>query len=453
MIPSLSSWLYLLVYGLAIVDALLAVPFAREAAIVALVVFMVVEFTAAARAQQVVGVALSVIGLGVAAAVGDAEAVLVKGLANTLPFIVLFGAVTWLQTPAAESPTLKAARDTVLSQPPGWRYLMLALAAHGLGAAFNLAGMSLLSTMVSQQKDQTLRKRLARAMTHGFGVASSWSPLFVGTAVILSVLPSVRWLEIAPVGVLMGACLVGLSWCLDRFAFPATAAARAVHAPVSFPAWAARRLAVILAALFALVIGVVEAFRLPIPIALGLVAPPFALLWRVSRVAPMVGIGRVAGELARRVVNTFASLRSEAILFASANLFGAGINAAISPKDAERVLKDLGLPADVLVFGLALAIVIGGALGLHAVILVVLIGHILPPKVLALPAPVLAIVLMCTWGLSTNVSPFSATMLFMARITGESIWTIAWRWNGLFSLTAALVVGVLVVLIRHLGLY
>jgi hypothetical protein len=453
MIPSLSSWLYLLVCGLAIVDALLTVPFAREAAIVALVVFMAVEFTAAARAQQVVGVALSAIGLGVAAAVGDFEAVLVRGLGNTLPFIVLFGAVTWLQAPAAESPTLKAARDTVLSQPPGWRYLMLALTAHGLGAAFNLAGMSLLSTMVSQQKDATLRQRLARAMTHGFGVASSWSPLFVGAAVILSVLPSVRWLEIAPAGLVMGACLVGLSWGLDRLAFPAGAAARAMHAPVRFPAWAARRLAVVLAALFVLVIGVVEAFRLPIPIALGLIAPPFALLWQLSRVAPLAGVGRRTGDLARRVVYTFAGLRSEAILFASANLFGAGINAAVSPKDAARVLAALGLPVDVLLFGIAFAVVIGGALGLHAVILVVLIGHILPPEVLALPAPVLAIVLMCTWGLSTNISPFSATTLFMARVTGESIWTLAWRWNGLFSLTAALAVGALVVLIRHLGLY
>jgi hypothetical protein len=192
---------------------------------------------------------------------------------------------------------------------------------------------------------------------------------------------------------------------------------------------------------------------LPIPIALGLIAPPFALLWQLSRVAPLAGVGRRAGDLSRRVIYTFAGLRSEAILFASANLFGAGINAAVSPQDAARVLAALGLPVDVLVFGLALAVVIGGALGLHAVILVVLIGHILPPEVLGLPAPVLAIALMCTWGLSTNISPFSATTLYMARVTGEPIWTIAWRWNGLFSLTAALVVGALVVLIRHMGLY
>jgi hypothetical protein len=453
MVPSLSSWLYLLVYLLAIADALSPIPFAREAAVVGLVLFMAVEFAAAQRAQQAVGVALSAIGLAVAGAVGAFEAVLMKGLAHTLPFIVLFGAVTWLQAPASESPTLKAARDTVLSQPPGWRYLMLALAAHGLGAAFNLAGMSLLSTMVSQQKDPTTRKRLARAMSQGFGVGSCWSPLFVGAAVILSVLPSVRWVEVAPVGVAMGALFLAWSWLLDRLAYPATAASRAQHAPVPFPGWAARRLVVILAALFALVIGFVETFRLPLPIALGLVAPPFALLWQLARVGPATRKSAVVGELSRRAVFAFASLRGEAILFASANLFGAGINAAVAPDDAARVLQALGLPIDLLVFALALSVVIGGALGLHAVILVVLIGHILPPEVLGLPAPLLAIVLMCTWGLSTNISPFSATTLFMARVTNAPLWTIAWRWNAPFALTAALLVGAIAVLIRQLGVY
>jgi hypothetical protein len=453
MVPSLSSWLYLLVYVLAVAGALAPIPLAREVAVVALVLFMAVEFAATQRAQQAVGVVLSAVGLAIAFSVGAFEAVLTKGLIHTLPFIVLFGAVTWLQAAAAESPTLKAARDTVLSQPPGWRYLMLGLAAHGLGAAFNLAGISLLSTMVSQQKEPITRMRLARAMCQGFGAGSCWSPLFVGTAVILAVLPSVRWIEVAPLGLVMGALLLGWSWLLDRLADPATAAGRAQHAPMPFPGWAARRLAVILAALFALVIGFVETFRLPLPIALGLVAPPFALLWQLARVGPAMRKGAVVGELSRRVVFAFASLRGEAVLFASANLFGAGVNAAVAPDDAARVLRTLGLSIDLLLPALALAVVVGGALGLHAVILVVLIGHILPPDVLGLPAPLLAAVLMCTWGLSTNISPFSATALFMARITGVPLWTVAWRWNGPFALTAALIVGVVAVLIRRLGVY
>ncbi len=47
----------------------------------------------------------------------------------------------------------------------------------------------------------------------------------------------------------------------------------------------------------------------------------------------------------------------------------------------------------------------------------------------------------------TNISPFSATNLYMARVTGQSGWTTAWRWNGpMVIATTALQTAVMTVL-------
>ena len=54
------------------------------------------------------------------------------------------------------------------------------------------------------------------------------------------------------------------------------------------------------------------------------------------------------------------------------------------------------------------------------------------------------------WGLSTMVSPFSGTTLFMARITGIPAHIIGWRWMLPMVLLNGAVVAAMVIAIRHL---
>lgn len=449
----LSSILYLAVYVLALADALFHLPAMRTAAVVALGLFIVLEIGRTARTPLVVGGLLTAGGVGIGFFQGVAVDVLVNGLTRTLPFLLLFGSVAWLQVASAESPTLKATRDAVMSQPPGRRYLILSVAAHGLGSGFNLAGISLLAAMVGQQKDRLLRMRLSRAMVHGFGASAAWSPLFVGTAVILAILPQVRWIEIAPFGFGLAAIFIALTWSMDRLMNPRKTASVQAALPVSFPAWARRRLVIIVAALFAAVIALVEAGGLTIPIALGLIAPAYALLWRASRAINVSNAVRVAGQMSSRIIKSLTTLRGEAILFSGANVFGTGISAAVGPDDARRAIEGVHLTPEAGLMLLAVGIVVCGAAGLHPVILIVLVGHVIPPSVLGVEPQTLAVLLMASWGLSTNISPISATSLFMARITGESVFRVAWQWNAPFCLIAATIVGAAAIAIHRLGVF
>ncbi len=426
----LAPWLYATAYAATVIDALHHIAALMAVAKLAVALFVVIEFRRVPLIPRLVGALLMALGLAAALMTGagattTAVTALWDGLGRTLPFLVLFGAVAWLQVPAGESPSLGAIRDMVVAQPPGRRFAFLGTAAHLLGMAFNLAGISLLSGMVSHQEDRRLRRRLGRAMAQGFATSTCWSPFFVGAAVILALLPAVAWLEVAPFGIALGAILVFLSWLIDRLGQPRRAAAPPVSPGAGVPARAWWGTASVLVLLFAGTMALVEGFDFSIPIALGLVAPPLALAWR-GRIA---GPGRALaskGDLARQVVGAFASLRSEAVLFLGANVMGAGIAATLDPGAVAAALAASGLGSDAIVMMLAWVFLLAAALGLHPVIIGTLILTTLTPADLGLRPELLALMLMALWGLGTNVSPVSATVLYLSRLTGENNLTVAW---------------------------
>ncbi len=142
---SVSAALYLTLCALTIIDALADWPPAVWAASALVVVFLVLEGVRIARLQALVGLVLAGAGLFIAASQNAFAETVLDGLRRTLPFLLLFASVTWLQIPAGESPALLKVRAVALAQPPGRRFAVVGTAAHFLGVAFNLAGLSLTS--------------------------------------------------------------------------------------------------------------------------------------------------------------------------------------------------------------------------------------------------------------------------------------------------------------------
>lgn len=443
---SFSSWVYLVVAVLSIADALYSFPGAETVIPLLIVLFIVLEFSAASRIQQIVAILLCAAGLSIGMLTGNGMDVLLEGFRRSQTFLVLFAAVAWLQIPAGQSPALRAARETVEAQPPGRRFLILTGAAHGLGAVLNLAGIALLSSMIGKLDSPALKKRLTRGLMIGFTSGSCWSPFFVGTAVILSILPSVRWLEVAPFGMAAALLIITGGWIYDRAVVDFGSSTTPLPPPVPLPRPARWRIAGILLTLFLLAIGLVEISGLSIPIVLGLMAPPYALVWVLSFPTPRPR--SAAAALVTRAVGGFAGLRSEALLFVGANIFGVGAASAITPEMVGDAISALSWPPQAMIVGLMTGIIWLGALGLHPVVPVILIAHVLPPEVLGVAPEILALAMLTTWGLGTTVSPYSATALYMSRIAETPVWTIAWKWNSplVIFLNVAVCLGVLAVM-------
>lgn len=439
----LSIALFLAIAILTVTRALTGLAEAALAAIGCVLALLVIEYARMAPLQRIVGSVLMV-GGGVAASfAADPVATILLGLEKTLPFLLLFVSVAWLQVPAGESPALLSIRETVLRQPPGRRFAWVAGAGHFLGVAFNLAGLSLLTPMIARKVAPMLQMRLGRAMVQGFGAGTCWSPLYVGTAVIIASVPGVAWIEVGPVGFLIALVLIAWSWAFDRiFVRGGESAAEPIEESLSPPGSVWARLALILGSLFGCIIGLVEGLGWSIPIALAVVAPIYALIWAV-----LIG-KRGASGTAGAVLSGLPGLRGEAILFTGANLLGVGIAALIPDLQGNGPID---LPPALTLFAIMAGYALASAAGLHPVVTVVLITSVLTPETIGVSPALLALALMVMWGQGTNISPFSATALYLARVTGRSGWAIAWRWNGAFGVTATLLLAGIIMALFHLG--
>lgn len=439
---SLSAQLYIAFASLTVVGGVFEIAGLRLVAVLLLAGFVALEIGRVPMTQRLVGLLLAGCGLGLGLWQGALPQVALDGSARALQFLVLFAAVAALQVPALRSPALLAVGSAVASQPAGRRFLYVAMGAHLLGAVLNLAGLQLV-TSILERGDPALRERMARAMMRGFSAASCWSPLFVSTAVVLSVLPGLSWIDVAPFGLLTGAFLIAMAWSVDRLvrrrgpAQPATAGAPLERSAV-FGA------ATVFLTLLVPVVLLVEAGGLGIAIAIGLVGTIFAVAWQAAIFQRRHAVGDAAALVGRNLATQLPNLRSEVVMFAGASIFGTGI-AAVIHGAAGGLLAGLAIPPAAAITGIVMTTILFGLAGLHPVIAVIVIGEALPSATTGLSDLMVAVSLMASWGLATMVSPFSGTAMYLGRVMRLPVWTVSWRWHAAYGVTAGLLLSALLV--------
>jgi hypothetical protein len=440
-----TAWLYLAVYLLTLVDALRPTPVVAGIAAVGLMAFVVSQLPAIRTPQRIASAVLIAGGLAAAWSRGGpsgALADLIGGAERALPFMVLFAAVMCLQLPALVSPSFRQLGERVVAQPPGRRYLMLAFAGHYMGAVLNLAGLQLVASLLDPDMRPTLRRRLTLAVLRGFSAAVMWSPFFVGMGVILTVVPEVSWLQLAPAGLVIGSGLVLLAWALDRATRgPRDPQGERPEVPEGDLGRAVLGVLAVFLALAAPVVALSEGAGLSIVIALGLVAPSLSVAWawllrrrRAGDPAPV--LARVTARLPR--------LRNEAALFLAATVFAVGVSHAIQPDALAGALGLTDWPTGLRAAALAVVGTLLGGLGVHPVVLVILAGEVLGPTALGLSPLATAMLLAVVWGMGTQMSPFSATTMHVSRMLDVSVFRVAWLWNAPYCLPAAALAGAVV---------
>ncbi|MFP6733130.1 MAG: hypothetical protein VB959_04740 [Rhodospirillales bacterium] len=454
---TLSAWIYLTIGLITIADAFIAIPSSAALSSLLIAVFIILQFQAIPRPQQIAGAVLLLIGIAGAAISGQWWEVLVLGTAKSRTFLLLFFAISWLQFPVGSSPAMRAARGAIMNQPAGRRFLSLSAGVHVLGSILNVAGLGLLTPVVETQSDPVLRKRLALSLMHGFTAASCWSPFYIGMIVVLSVLPGVRWIDLAPAGAGMAVLLIAVFWLYDRtFLAGAEVVAPEPGGPAEPGAAAAPRMLLrtvaILALLIGLVLGAIQILGTTVAVALGIVGAPFAMVWLAA--IEQRPAARMVGTLAfmRRVIGLFPTLRNEALVFVAANVFGAGIAAMVPAGDLSQTLNAILPWPDAKIAALIFLFPICGLLGMHPVIVVIFVSSVLPPELMGLPEWMVGVIYLGVWGTSTMVSPFSGTALFMARATGTPPQTIAWRWTPPSVFVSIAATALYIIALRHLVL-
>ncbi|MGY9062145.1 MAG: hypothetical protein ACKVG1_07605 [Rhodospirillales bacterium] len=452
MTTRLSIAIYLSIVVLGVANALMVVPHVAPIIAALIALFLILEVKNAPVPQAIVGLGLIAAGIISVYASGTDLYLIVDGFARGKTFLMVFFAVIWIRIPASVSPSIRATRRMIVNQPPGRRYLYLAVGVHFLGSVLNLAGLSLLSTMVERQKDPILRRRMVGALMIGFVSASAWSPFYVAMVVVLLAIPTLQWTDVAGWGAFLGAGAIFMGWLYDRVAWRKLTGASPpiVPAPLSM----SNRLTVIaiLGALVFLVIGTIEFAHLSLPVALSIIAPPYAVLWFATNSENGPTVWRRIKKIVSEVLDGVPELRNEALIFVGATVFGVGVSTLIPAADLTQWLDTYIPYVDLRIALLLYGMLAIAGLGLHAVIVIILVGEVLPPEVMGVPDWVLGISLLGIWGLSTLINPYSGTSLYLSRVTNISSFQIAWRWNPPMAFLLTSYTIATIILIRHLAL-
>ncbi len=446
----ISAWVYLAIAGLALVDAFVHVAQLVPVTAALIVLFIVLQFREIPFPQKIAGAVLTLIGVIGAAESENWTGVVIDGIARSRIFLLLFFAVSWLQFPAGQRPSMRAARKTIVSQPPGRRYLCMSFGVHVLGSVLNLAGLGLLTSMVEKQKNPHLRRRMAMALINGFGSASCWSPFFIGMIVVLVAIPTLSWRDIGPLGVILAVTIMTTGWLYDRLILRRSMPPEPPSSPVPISKPDFWRTAAILGSLVGLAIAIVEITGTSIPVTLGLMGPPFAVIWYVSMGTKGTRFPHRAKSLAFEVVKGLPTLRNEVLVFVAANILGVGVASAVPSHDVAALVNS-GLPwTDAKIAAIILFFLITSMLGLHPVIVVITLSSILPPEAMGMRDWVMGLTYIGVWGLSTMISPFSGTTLYMSRVTGVPAHIIGWRWMLPSALLSSAMIAIVIIVLRHL---
>ena len=447
----LASWLYIFVWLASLLDPLAGLPVAGDAAGLALVAFLLLQFRSQRRYGQVFFLAMAGLGAlglaGLAARGGHPMALFLGAWRRGAAYAAFFLSLTTLRDAAETSALVRRCGQHLVAQPPGRRYAALTAGGHVFGIILSYGAIELLGAMVmrantlatagSEAVRQVRSRRMLMAIYRGFAVMNCWSPLNIMTAVVSTAVPGAPMGRLLPIAFVVSVGMCALGWLDDRLGAPrgATASGR----PASSESWSIH-LGII--ALVALVMGLAEgsAVLLGIPLVTGvtLVVPLVALGWLVvqswplararGRAFALAWIGRRVGRFRLRIPG----FRGEANVLGWSGFVGVALGGALPAGGLAPVIGHL--PVWMIPLLVPLLLMATGQIGLNPVAAVALLGAAIPdPAAIGLSPSVLGFACMLGWGVGVSVTAMSASAITTARWLGVSPFTVSALWNARFT--------------------
>ncbi|PYC47535.1 hypothetical protein DI396_08775 [Litorivita pollutaquae] len=446
--PEVSAFLLILICLSAAAAQIAAPPFTAAIAGPALLLFFLREWRHLARMARIL-VMISLLGSGMLLLAEKIDLAVLGRAIDRAAFLAFFvTALSLLQSAGGRSPMIRNCGEALVEQPPGRRYTVLTIGGALFGVLLSLGTLSLLGSIIvsgvegrrgsTEPRISEIRmQRMTLAMLRGFSTIPMWSPTTMTLAIILSGLPSLRWIDILPLGLAATVAFLVLGWITDRLTYPRPSGAnRTEGAPLTtlLP----------LVGLVILIPGVAyvvaEVLGLSMIAALLVTVPFISFGWIFIQ---MRGAGdshpmRASGTwIMRDVLPSLPSLRSEVGIFAGSAFIGILIPPLLNLDVIGSTVAQLGLSAGgVLVlsfWGIALALMVG----INPIISATIAIEILPNLPgLALSELGIAHMVMMSWAVIIGLSPFSTSVRMSARVIGREAAEIGLRWNLRFSLVA-----------------
>lgn len=419
----------------------------------ALAVYAAVEAAKLPRPCLVMVGLAGVAALVVAATVPGGAAIMLDGFGRATLVAALLAALGFINEAARTSPLIRECGMALIEQPSRRRYLIMTLGAHLFALVLGVGVLNLLGTMV-MRANQAMRagqatpdavaarlrlRELTLGLMRGFCTMPMWSPLSIGLAVVLTMVPGVTWEHLLPVAAAVTVSFLALGWLLDGLklvpAFSGGATRSEDDAPLNWRPMAR------FAALALLIVGGAVSFTVLTDVRLNegvmITTPIIAIGWLTAQYARF-GLGEAVSftfaRLRRRSFAMFPGYRVEICLIGSGAVMGGAVGALLPTGVLGDAIQSMGQHPILLAGLLMLFIMIGAQTGMGAVVGVTVVASAIPdPAALHLTPLMLAVTFLCSWALSSGSAVYGTTLVILSRLTAEPGAAVAFRWNGPFT--------------------
>jgi hypothetical protein len=385
----------------------------------------------------------------------DARVALDRG-AFFAAFILL---MTLLREAALTSPAVLAMGHFLTRQQPGRRFLATFVGGHLAGVLLNFGAVSLLAPLVQrgvraepvltpedERRAQIRERRQLSALIRGFAVVITWAPTTLTQAIILHSLPGLSVARVIGMGLAFSALMLAVGWTEDRLRW-GRPRRRAPGMPVvPFPARAALDLAFVGLTLAGGAYGARAALGISTAEALMLVAPVMLAGWVFLQNAA-AGTGaalRAIGWRLREIAaGPLPGMTRDAFSLGAAGFIGTTA-AALAPVEAIAASLALdSIPGWLFLLALPVLIILTSTIAISPMMTVVFLGSVISAlPVLPVDPNLIALAFGSGWALALTAAPNSTGAIFLSSATGIKVTTLTWKWNGVYSLAALVVLGV-----------
>ncbi|ARK30576.1 hypothetical protein [Halalkalibacter krulwichiae] len=278
----------------------------------------------------------------------------------------------------------------------------------------NFGSMAIVKRIIDESFSGFQNKKLTLNIMRAFATSMFWSPYFVNVALVL-VLFDVAWIDIGGFGLIIACIYILICIAMFRYiSFPVDPLIeRTDSEEKSFGSSSLRPFAlfaIVLVCLSFLLDFILEVNMLTIVSLLSIVLP---IIWAVLSKVFKTFIQNVIEQ----IFYSFERLKNELAVFISAGFLGVAmsltnIGALISGFLFEASYGSIYLLSLLLVLIATLL----AQIAIHPVIIVIGIGSALSPAMFGVSAEYLALLLLISWSIATQLSPFSGQILMASRL-------------------------------------
>jgi len=355
-----------------------------------------------------------------------------------------------LRAAASASSMIAVAGRHLVNQPPSRRFLALATGGHFFGVLLNIGGLALLIEMVRDANtlkaaggDERIvawrERRMTSAALRGFSAIVFWSPLGVSFNLLLVSIPGLTWAEAGPLGILGATAFILLGWIFDQIQKPKGFQPQE-RLRVAGGAFAVATVIGHVAAISVTTWFVERELDLSFQTALLVAVPVYAFFWALGISMAKASPSPVKSSAAIMIdkgVAAFPGYANEVAIFAASGFLGAAL-VALVPQDAMRAFfHSIPLPPAAFAGMLCISVAVMGQVGLNPMIGATLLASaVASVDMPGLSKTAIALAIAAGWTCTVVSSPFNSSLVMTASLVNRRPGEVAYRWNGLFTLTA-----------------